>query len=122
MPRYKLTLEYDGTGLVGWQRQASGLSVQEILETAVERFCGEAVRVHGAGRTDAGVHALAQCAHVDLPRAYAEDTIRGALNHHLRPALVSVLLVEAVSPGFDARRSAIGRVYRYHILNRRPPP
>ena len=122
MPRYKLTIEYDGTGLVGWQRQASGLSVQGALEDAFAKFCGAAVRVHGAGRTDAGVHALGQCAHVDLARDYDGDTIRGALNHHLRPAPMSVLLVEAASPDFDARRSAIGRVYRYRILNRRPPP
>ncbi len=122
MPRYRLTLEYDGTGLVGWQRQANGVSVQGALEEAVEKFCGARVTVHGAGRTDAGVHALGQCAHLDLPRAAPEDTIRGALNHHLRPAPVSVLAVEAVAEDFDARRSAVGRVYRYRILNRRPPP
>jgi len=122
MPRYKLTIEYDGTGLVGWQRQASGLSVQAALEDAFEKFCGAAVRVHGAGRTDAGVHALGQCAHADLARCYDGDTIRGALNHHLRPATISVLSVEPAGPDFDARRSAIGRVYRYRILNRRPPP
>ena len=122
MPRYKLTLEYDGTSLVGWQRQASGLSVQEILETAVELFCGEAVRVHGAGRTDAGVHALAQVAHLDLPRETDSDEIRGALNHHVRPHAVSVLAVEPVSASFSARASARGRHYRYRILNRRAPP
>jgi len=122
MPRYRLTIEYDGTGLVGWQRQSNGLSVQAALETAVEKFCGDTVTVHGAGRTDAGVHALAQVAHVDLGREHPEDTIRGALNHHLRPAPISVLAVEAAAPDFDARRSAIGRVYRYRILNRRPPP
>jgi tRNA pseudouridine38-40 synthase len=122
VPRYRLTIEYDGTGLVGWQRQANGLSVQEALETAVEQLCGEAVRVNGAGRTDAGVHALAQVAHLDLPRAFPEDTIRSALNHFLRPAAISVLAVETAAPDFDARRSAIGRVYRYRILNRRPPP
>jgi tRNA pseudouridine38-40 synthase len=122
VPRYKLTLEYDGTGLVGWQRQPSGRSVQAALEDAFAKFCGEAVRVHGAGRTDAGVHALAQCAHVDLARDYDGDTVRGALNYHLRPASISVLLVERVAPDFDARRSAIGRAYRYRILNRRPPP
>jgi tRNA pseudouridine38-40 synthase len=122
MPRYRLTVEYDGTGLVGWQRQPEGVSVQAALEDAVEKFCGEAVRVHGAGRTDAGVHALAQVAHVDLGREHPEDTIRSALNHHLRPAPISVLTVEAAAPDFDARRSAIGRVYRYRILNRRPPP
>ena len=122
MPRYKLTIEYDGTGLVGWQRQPVGVSVQASLEAAVEKFCGEQAVVHGAGRTDAGVHALAQCAHLDLAREHDPDTIRGALNYHLRPAPVSVLMVEAVADDFDARRSAIGRVYRYRILNRRPPP
>ena len=122
MPRYRLTLEYDGTGLVGWQRQATGLSVQEILETAVERFCGEAVRVHGAGRTDAGVHALAQVAHVDLRRETDPEEIRGALNFHVRPHAVSVLAVEPVPATFNARTSARGRHYRYRILNRRSPP
>ena len=122
MPRYKLTLEYDGTGLVGWQRQANGLSVQEVLETAVERFCGKRVAVHAAGRTDAGVHALAQTAHLDLPREASPDVIRNALNHHAKPAAVAVLAVERVSESFDARRSARSRVYLYRILNRRPPP
>jgi tRNA pseudouridine38-40 synthase len=122
MPRYKLTVEYDGSGLVGWQRQVNGLSVQEVLETAVERFCGAAITVHGAGRTDAGVHALAQTAHLDLPRAAEPEIIRSALNHHVKPAAVSVLAVETVPDSFDARRSAKGRVYRYRILNRRPPP
>jgi len=122
MPRYRLILEYDGGGLVGWQRQANGLSVQEILETAVERFCGEAVTVHGAGRTDAGVHALGQTAHLDLPREADPDVIRNALNYHVRPAAVSVLAVDPVPDSFDARRSACGRIYRYRILNRRAPP
>jgi tRNA pseudouridine38-40 synthase len=122
VPRYKLTVEYDGTGLVGWQRQPNGISVQAALETAIAKFCGERLTVHGAGRTDAGVHALAQVAHVDLPRAMPTDTVRGALNHHLRPATISVLAVEPVVPEFDARRSATGRIYRYRILNRRPPP
>ncbi len=80
MPRYKLTAEYDGTGFVGWQRQANGLSIQQALETAIERFCGERLTVFGAGRTDAGVHALAQVAHVDLARAADPETIRSALN------------------------------------------
>ena len=122
MPRYKLTIEYDGTGLVGWQRQPNGLSVQAALEDAIEKLSGERVTVHGAGRTDAGVHALAQVAHMDLVREFPEDTIRSALNHFLRPAAISVLAVETAVPDFDARRSAIGRVYRYRILNRRPPP
>src|SRR5579872_244738 len=122
MPRYKLTVEYDGGGLVGWQRQANGLSIQEALEIAVERFCGASLIVYGAGRTDAGVHALAQVAHVDLPHAASDEVIRSALNHHLRPHRISVLKAEPVSGDFDARLSAIGRVYRYRILNRRAPP
>jgi tRNA pseudouridine38-40 synthase len=122
MPRYKLTVEYDGTGLVGWQRQAKGQSVQALLERAVTLYCGETITVHGAGRTDAGVHALAMIAHLDLPRADSPDKIRGALNFHLRPARVSVLDAEPVAHDFDARRSAKSRLYRYRILNRRGPP
>ena len=122
MPRYKLTIEYAGTGLVGWQRQANGLSVQEALETAITRFCGEHVTVHGAGRTDAGVHALGQRAHLDLPKTVEPDVLRGALNHHLRPAAISVLAAEIAPEDFDARLSAADRVYLYRILNRRAPP
>lgn len=121
MPRYCLILEYDGGALVGWQRQRNGLSVQEVLETAVERFCGEPVTVHGAGRTDAGVHALGQAAHLDLPRAADPDTIRNALNFHIKPHAVAVLAATPVDERFDARRSARGRHYRYRILNRRAP-
>jgi tRNA pseudouridine38-40 synthase len=122
MPRYKLTIEYDGTGLVGWQRQANGLSVQGALETAITRFCGERTTIHGAGRTDAGVHALAQTAHLDLTRAVAPEVLRSAVNHHLRPAAISVLAAEAAPDEFDARLSATGRIYLYRILNRRAPP
>ena len=122
MPRYKLTIEYDGTGLVGWQRQANGLSVQEALETAFERFCGERLTVFGAGRTDAGVHALAQIAHVDLAREADPEVIRSAINHHLRPHAISVLDAMLAPPGFDARLSARSRRYLYRILNRRAPP
>jgi len=122
VPRYKLTIEYCGAGLVGWQRQAKGLSVQQALETAIQAFCGAAVTVFGAGRTDAGVHALAQIAHVDLPRGDAPEVIRGAVNHHLRPHAISVLSVEPVSPDIDARHSATARHYLYRILNRRAPP
>ena len=121
MPRYKLTLEYDGTGLVGWQRQNNGLSVQEIIETAVERYCGKKITVHGAGRTDAGVHALGQVAHVDLPKEATPEVIRNAINQHMKPHAVAVLEATRVPETFDARRSARGRVYRYRILNRRPP-
>jgi tRNA pseudouridine38-40 synthase len=122
VPRYKLTIEYDGTGLVGWQRQANGVSVQEALETAFERFCGERLTVFGAGRTDAGVHALAQVAHVDLAREMDLETIRGAINHYLRPHAISILDVAPAPPGFDARLSAKSRRYLYRILNRRAPP
>jgi tRNA pseudouridine38-40 synthase len=122
VPRYKLILEYDGSGLVGWQRQMNGLSVQEIIETACARFVGAPVFVQGAGRTDAGVHALGQAAHVDLPRAYGTDEIRGAINFHARPHAVAVLGVEAVEESFHARLSATRRYYLYRILNRRGPP
>ncbi|HEY4473068.1 MAG TPA: tRNA pseudouridine(38-40) synthase TruA, partial [Stellaceae bacterium] len=110
------------TGLVGWQRQANGLSVQEALETAFERFCGERLTVFGAGRTDAGVHALAQVAHVDLAREADPEVIRSAINHHLRPHAISVLDAMPAPPGFDARLSARSRRYLYRILNRRAPP
>jgi tRNA pseudouridine38-40 synthase len=120
--RYKLTLEYNGGGFVGWQRQVNGLSIQEALENAIAKFCGETATVHGAGRTDAGVHALAQVAHLDLTRPTPPDVLRSALNHYLRPHTISVLAAEAVGAKFDARLSAVGRVYLYRILNRRAPP
>lgn len=121
MPRYRLILEYDGGAFVGWQRQQNGLSVQEALETAVERYCGQPVVVYGAGRTDAGVHALGQVAHLDLPRAAEPETVRNALNYHMKPHAVAVLDAALVPDQFDARRSARGRHYRYRILNRRAP-
>jgi tRNA pseudouridine38-40 synthase len=122
VPRYKLTIEYDGTGFVGWQRQANGLSVQEALETAIARFCGERVTVHGAGRTDAGVHALGQTAHLDLTKMVPPEVLRSAVNHHLRPAAISILTAASAADDFDARLSATNRVYLYRILNRRAPP
>jgi tRNA pseudouridine38-40 synthase len=122
VPRYRLTIEYDGAGLVGWQRQANGMSVQEALETAFVRFCGERLTVFGAGRTDAGVHARAQVAHVDLAREADPETIRSAINHHLRPHTISLVAVMPAPPGFNARLSARSRHYLYRILNRRPPP
>ncbi len=121
MPRYRLTLEYDGTGFVGWQHQGDGRSVQEALERAVEGFCGERVRVHGAGRTDSGVHALGQCCHLDLAAPAAPEVLRNALNAHLRPARAAVLEAAEVSPAFDARRDAVARVYLYRIANRSAP-
>jgi len=96
--------------------------VQEALEAAITRFYGAHVTVHGAGRTDAGVHALGQRAHLDLPKTVPPDVLRNALNHHLRPAAISVLAAETASEDFDARISATGRVYLYRILNRRAPP
>lgn len=122
MPRYKLTLEYDGGPFHGWQRQESGLTVQEVLETAVFRLSGEESLVQGAGRTDSGVHALAQVAHVDISRDFPPDTVRDALNHHSRPHPVSVLSAETVDQNFHARFSATGRSYLYRILNRRAGP
>ena len=122
MPRYRLTIEYCGAGLVGWQRQTMGRSVQAALEAAIRAFCGETVTVFGAGRTDAGVHALAQVAHVDLARAAEPEIIRNAVNAHLRPQAISVLAVVPAPAAFDARRSATARRYLYRILNRRAPP
>jgi tRNA pseudouridine38-40 synthase len=119
--RYKLTLEYDGTEFVGWQWQTNGFSVQQALEEAVTAFCGETVRVHGAGRTDSGVHALGQACHLDLGRAAEPEKLRDALNAHLRPHRISVLAAENAADDFDARRSAIARIYHYRIVNRRTP-
>ncbi|MCC2099146.1 MAG: tRNA pseudouridine(38-40) synthase TruA [Hyphomicrobiales bacterium] len=122
MPRYKLTIEYDGTPYVGWQRQNNGPSVQQALEQALAALSGELVVVNGAGRTDAGVHASAQVAHVDLAREWRTDVIRDGMNAHLRSDSVTVLGCERVAQDFDARFSAIKRHYRYIILNRRAPP
>jgi tRNA pseudouridine38-40 synthase len=121
MPRYKLTLEYDGGPFCGWQRQADRPSVQQALEEAVFAFCGETATLQAAGRTDAGVHALGQVAHLDLEREVALDTLRNALNYHLRPAPVVVLAAAAVAPDFHARFSARARHYRYLIVNRPAP-
>jgi tRNA pseudouridine38-40 synthase len=119
MPRYKLTIEYDGTPFVGWQMQDNGASVQGVLADAVAAFAGERAAVHGAGRTDAGVHALGQVAHIDLAKDWDADTVRDALNAHLRPHPVAVLKAERVAGTFEARFSAIKRHYLYRIVNRR---
>ena len=119
MARYKLTIEYDGRPFVGWQIQDNGPSVQGVLARALEAFCGEKVSVQGAGRTDAGVHALGQVGHVDLARDWDEDTVRDALNAHLRPHPVAILKAERVDGSFDARFSAVRRHYLYRIVNRR---
>jgi tRNA pseudouridine38-40 synthase len=119
MPRYKLIIEYDGTPYVGWQAQENGASVQGVLTDAVEAFAGERVTVAGAGRTDTGVHALGQVAHIDLAKDWDNDTVRDAINFHLRPRPVAVLAAERVAADFDARFSAIKRHYLYRIVNRR---
>jgi tRNA pseudouridine38-40 synthase len=120
MARYKLTIEYDGTPFSGWQWQDHAPSVQRVLVDALMAFCGHAVKVTGAGRTDAGVHALGQVAHVDLEKDWRVDQVRDALNAHLRPHPVAVLSAEKVADGFDARFSARKRHYLYRIANRRP--
>jgi tRNA pseudouridine38-40 synthase len=122
MPRYKLTIEYDGGPFVGWQRQENGLSVQQALEQAIAAFSGETVVVKGAGRTDAGVHALGQVAHIDLVRERTPDVVRDAINANVRPHPISVISAEAVDDDFDARFSAVKRHYLYRILQRRAPP
>ncbi|MDX2238995.1 MAG: tRNA pseudouridine(38-40) synthase TruA [Hyphomonadaceae bacterium] len=119
MSRFKLTLEYDGGGFQGWQRLADGPSVQGALEDAVEALTGVRAEVIGAGRTDAGVHACGQVAHVDIAKPLRADVVRDGLNAHLRPAPVAVLAAEAAPPGFHARFDAVERVYRYLIVNRR---
>lgn len=121
MPRYRLTLEYDGRPFVGWQAQENGPSVQGALEAAVHAFSGETVTMQGSGRTDAGVHALGQVAHFDLERQAATDEIQGALNYHLKPEPIAVLEVAAADDDFHARFSAVMRHYRYRIVNRRAP-
>lgn len=121
MPRLKLLLEYDGGPFVGWQRQINGRSVQQTIEEAFLAFSGETVTLHAAGRTDAGVHALGQVAHVDLVRPWLGEKVRDALNALLRPAPIAVLEVEEVKETFDARFSATKRHYLYRILCRRAP-
>jgi len=120
--RFKITIEYDGTPYVGWQAQDNGPSVQGVLEKAILGFSGEAVRVHGAGRTDAGVHALGQVAHFDLEKDFTPEKLRAALNAHLKGEPVSVLRAEKVENDFEARFAATGRSYLYRILARRAPP
>ncbi|HWB43901.1 MAG TPA: tRNA pseudouridine(38-40) synthase TruA [Hyphomicrobiaceae bacterium] len=122
MPRYRVTIEYDGTPFVGWQVQASGPSVQGRLAEAILKLSGESPTVYGAGRTDAGVHALGQVAHFDLARAWPVDTVRAALNFHLKPDPIAILTCATVPETFDARFSAVARHYRYRILTRAARP
>ena len=122
MPRYRLTVEYDGRPFCGWQRQAHDLSVQQVLEEAIARFSGEIAVTQAAGRTDAGVHALGQVVHFDLERDWDAFKVREALNFHTKPHPVAIVTAERVGEDFEARFSAIARHYEYRILNRRARP
>jgi len=121
MSRWKLTIEYDGTAFCGWQKQPEDITVQQTLERSIESFCGEPVNLHVAGRTDAGVHALAQVAHFDCAKETTAEIVRDAVNSYLRPHKIAVLKAECVDKSFHARFSALGRSYRYRIINRRAP-
>jgi len=120
--RWRLTVEFDGQPFMGWQRQDHVPSVQQALEEAIHRMTGESVAVQAAGRTDAGVHALAMAAHVDLAKAVTEHRLREGINALVRPHPISVIAVEPVPDDWHARFSCIGRKYLYRILNRRSPP
>jgi tRNA pseudouridine38-40 synthase len=122
MTRWRLTVEFDGAPFVGWQRQAFGESVQGVLERAIAQMTGEAITVHGAGRTDAGVHALAMDAHVDIAKPLTEHRLREGVNALVRPHPVSVLDVAEVADDWHARFSCTGLRYLYRILNHRAPP
>ena len=121
MTRFKLTVEYEGSAFVGWQRQDNGMSVQQAIEEAVFKTCAETVTVQGAGRTDAGVHATGQVAHLDIEKGFAADKLAAALNFHLKPWPVAIVAAEVAAPDFHARFSATGRAYLYRIANRRAP-
>ena len=121
MPKYKLTIEYDGTNFVGWQSQDNGNSIQQSLEEAIKKLSNEQVIVFGAGRTDSGVHAKGQVAHFEISKELAIDNIRDGINQHLRPLPIVILNVEKVEDDFHARFSARQRIYQYSIINRRSP-
>lgn len=123
MPRYRLDIEYDGAPFKGFQAQEDGVpTVQGAIETAIFRFCGERLRIHAAGRTDTGVHALHQVIHADLQKDWRPDVVRDALNAHLVPHPITVLGAAAVTTDFHARFSATGRTYLYRVLDRKSPP
>lgn len=121
MPRFKLVVEYDGTPFCGWQFQTTNRSVQQAIEEAVLKFSGQTLRVQAAGRTDAGVHATHQVVHLDLDKDWRPDTVRDAVNAHLKPEPVTILSAARVPDDFNARMSARKRHYLYRIVNRRPP-
>ena len=126
MDRYKINIEYDGSNLVGWQKQKNGLSIQEIIEKSILKLTGEKLVIHGAGRTDAGVHALNQVAHFDLSKEIKSDSIRDGLNFHIKKSYkkfkISILKCKKVKKNFNARFDAKERIYLYKILDRRSPP
>lgn len=122
MTRYKLTLEYDGTDLIGWQENRQGPSVQSIVKDAIEKFCGTRPDVVGAGRTDAGVHAVAMTAHIDIDGEHSAETVMRALNFYLTEKPVSVLNCEIVPDDFNARFDCVARHYKYVVLNRGASP
>ena len=122
MTRYKVILEYDGTNLIGWQENRQGPSVQSLLKDAIEKFCGARPDIVGAGRTDAGVHAVAMVAHFDLDSGVNADTVMRAMNFYLNDAPVSVVDCEIVPDDFNARFSCVMRHYKYIVLNRSAPP
>ena len=121
MHRYKLTIEYEGTNFVGWQRQENGLSIQQSIEESIKKLSSETTTIFGAGRTDSGVHAKGQVAHFELLKKISLDNIRDGLNQYLQPLPISILNVEEVDGNFHARFSAKLRNYEYSIVNRRPP-
>ena len=121
MYNYKITIEYDGTNFVGWQRQENGISIQQLIEDSIYKLVNKKIIITGAGRTDAGVHAKGQIANFELEKNIDTDTIRDGLNHYLRPNLVAVLSTEKVDKSFNARFSAKLRWYEYKVINRRPP-
>ena len=121
MPRYALKIEYDGTSYHGWQKQKQCETVQGVLESAFSKFLDQSVKIYGSGRTDSGVHALGQVAHVDLEKKWLPEEIQGALNFFLKKTLISILEVKKVDDNFHARFSAKSRIYEYMILIRKAP-
>ena len=126
MMRYRLTIEYDGTPFIGWQSQKGGGAVQDVLAEAIQKFCGQEVTVFGAGRTDTGVHARGQMAHIDLVdgpagKPWPADKVMAGMNFHLKPHPVAVVSAVTALPEFDARFSALARHYEYRIISRRAP-
>ena len=121
MTRYKINIEYDGTDLIGWQKNRQGPSVQSLLEDAIFQFCNEKTEVFSAGRTDAGVHALNMTAHFDLEKEQNPETVKRALNFYLNDKPVSVLNCEKVDDDFHSRFSCTKRHYKYVVLNRNTP-